>query len=99
MPSKKEYAAVALLIAGVFLVAGAYNVGVYSRTYQFSYATASGNADGTVVYHLTDGGTLSFSNAWSRDDAAANMTLLAQGGELIVQYSFIGYPVQEDYRA
>lgn len=88
---------VAVLVVSIWVGIAAFNIGTYSKTYQFSSATPLNDGPGTVVFHLVDGKDISFQNAYAREDVSASE--MAAGGYIVVQYSFIGYPVQVDYRA
>lgn len=81
------------VLALIAIVASAYNIATSSKEYQFTSATLQGSAG--VVFRLVGGGTLTFSNAYTRDNVSpAEMT---GGGHIEVGYSFIGYPVSIDY--
>src|SRR4029077_18284833 len=92
---KKYLAVLGLTVLLVFVIGAAFNVGVYSKTYRFTYATQLQNPDGTVVFHLADGSALNFSNAYTREHVKPSE--MTRGGYIVVQYSFINYPVQVDY--
>lgn len=81
------------VLALIATVASAYNVATSSKEYQFTSATLQGSAG--VVFRLVGGGTLSFSNAFTRDNVSP--AEMAGGGHIKVGYSFIGYPVSIDY--
>ncbi len=93
----KWYAVGAVVIAAFVVVAIAYDVPSYYKSYQFTHAVALEDQSGTVVFYLSDGGTINLTNEWTRDDAAGNVTGLALGGVLKVGYSFIGFPVSATY--
>ena len=88
---------VTVAVVFIALTVTAYNVGSYSKTFSFSYATESltNNANGVVVFHLSNGNQLSFTNAFTRENVS--LQEMKQGGSIVVSYSFIGYPVQVDY--
>jgi hypothetical protein len=95
--TRLAYVAVGAAFALLIIAGMAYDVGVSSKSYQFIYAVPLNNQPGTVVFHLTNGGTLNLSYEFTRDDVQPNQ--MAAGGIVVVQYSFIGYPVQADYEA
>lgn len=84
---------IAFLCIGVF--AFAYLIGDTSKVYQFSSATQLQDGPGTVVFHLTDGKSISFQNEWTMENVQPSE--MVQGGFIRVWYSFTGYPVSVDY--
>jgi hypothetical protein len=81
------------VLALIAIVTSAYNIATSSKEYQFTSATLQGSAG--VVFRLVGGGTLNFSNAYTRDNLSPAEMLA--GGQIKVGYSFIGYPVSIDY--
>lgn len=81
------------VLALIALFASAYNIATSSKEYQFTGATLQGSAG--VVFRLARGGTLNFSNAFTRDNLSPAEMLA--GGQIRVGYSFTGYPVSIDY--
>jgi len=71
-------------VEGVRLVCGGLQNAIQER-----------DASGTVVFYLVGGSNMSFTNEFTRENVQP-MQMLA-GGTMMVQYSFIGYPVQVDY--
>ena len=89
------YGVVGFLVASFIIAVVAYNIGTSSKTFQFTHPIQERDASGTVVFYLVGGSNMSFTNEFTRENVQP-MQMLA-GGTMMVQYSFIGYPVQVDY--
>lgn len=98
MFERDEKAGICITLGVLAVIILFWGVEAYTTTYQFSSVTPLMNGPGTVVYHLTDGKTLNFSNAWTADFPAGNKTEMAAGGYIVVSYSVIGYPVSVNYK-
>ena len=90
------YIAIAVVFTIVLVVPSvAYNVGVSSKTFQFSHAVQMKDEPGTVVFYLTNGSAIAFQNEKTREGVQPLEMLT--WGSIVVGYSFIGWPVSVQY--